>query len=763
MLDPFQLSETEPYATTSTMARLGMFAYVGEWRDGTYASIELSDGMHTLVGLPAGTPHDLAGEWELCLHSDDRERYAAGYRYMQFPDGGPAETTYRLVGHDGVTRVVRDTYAWETVRPGLTIVRGVVQELSGMREVARDLEATRHWFEREAAAAGEAVFSSEWAGDRWEMLYVGPGFERLIGGVIPGARITEAFENAVHPDDREAWWGVDHALHHGEAITLTYRLCGLDGIERWVEERTRPRREGDRLLVDGILFDVTASRRRERQLADAQAALERIAAFAEEVFYRYDWPAGEPGQMIVALPPLGSLYGGPEIGDTEMAARWRELVHPDDVGRYDLANSCLRDEGSFDIEYRIRDLEGVTRWVHQREQARPSAGGHEVDGVLADITRRKRAEAQREIALREAERRARIDHLTGLSNRRRFAELLEAQLARADRDGCTPGLIALDLDNFKSLNDAFGHRGGDEVLVELARRLGAHAPADAMVGRWGGEEFVVLVPHTDSAAELRALAERLRTGLATDPYVVAGETARLALSAGSVRADGDGWSIDTLFDAADAALYAAKRRGRNTTVGYCELGDRDLGADRSEAALLASAFARCAAHRANTDADDPGETAELSARVAERLGLGARQVLRARVGGWLHDIGELGLRDEILARPGVLEESDWLAIRRHPEIGAELVRGIPAVADAAGVVHHHHERVDGAGYPDGLAGEAIPIEARIVAAVDAYTAMRRERPYRTALTQGEAVAELRRVSGSQLDIAVVEALIALVG
>jgi HD-GYP domain-containing protein (c-di-GMP phosphodiesterase class II) len=153
------------------------------------------------------------------------------------------------------------------------------------------------------------------------------------------------------------------------------------------------------------------------------------------------------------------------------------------------------------------------------------------------------------------------------------------------------------------------------------------------------------------------------------------------------------------------------------------------------------------------------QVAELAAQVAEKLGLPEALALRCRLGGWLHDVGKVAIPDRIMAKPGPLDEDEWAVMRTHPVIGEEIVCGVEAVRDSAAAVRHHHERYDGTGYPDRLAGTAIPIEARVVAAADAYCAMTTDRPYSSARTPQEAAAELRRCSGSQLDPHVVSAIL----
>jgi HD-GYP domain-containing protein (c-di-GMP phosphodiesterase class II) len=145
------------------------------------------------------------------------------------------------------------------------------------------------------------------------------------------------------------------------------------------------------------------------------------------------------------------------------------------------------------------------------------------------------------------------------------------------------------------------------------------------------------------------------------------------------------------------------------------------------------------------------------------MGLPGPVVLRCELGGWLHDIGKAAVPSRILDKPGPLDPDEWAVMATHPAIGESIVRDVAAVREAAAAVRHHHERYDGTGYPDRLAGSAIPIEARVVAAADAYAAMTAARPYSAARTPAEAMVELRRCSRTQLDPRVVSALLAVLG
>jgi putative nucleotidyltransferase with HDIG domain len=243
---------------------------------------------------------------------------------------------------------------------------------------------------------------------------------------------------------------------------------------------------------------------------------------------------------------------------------------------------------------------------------------------------------------------------------------------------------------------------------------------------------------------------------------VEGRRLEITVSVGAVLAD-PADSPELIVDRADRALYAAKRLGRDRARLFSELTALDIAAQEPEAIRLAQALSLSAGVREGTPERHAEEVSHIAGAIAVELGLPEDVVVRCRIGGWLHDIGKVGIPDQILTKPAALDAAEWEIMRRHAEIGEQLARRIEAVAPAAPAIRHHHERVDGTGYPDGLAGDAIPIEARIVAVADTYSAITSERPYRRGRTASEAIAELRAQAGRHHDARCVEALAHVVG
>jgi two-component system cell cycle response regulator len=338
--------------------------------------------------------------------------------------------------------------------------------------------------------------------------------------------------------------------------------------------------------------------------------------------------------------------------------------------------------------------------------------------------------------LRASRQESLTDGLSGLPNRRALMHDLEdaaAQATPADRRT----LALFDLDGFKQYNDAFGHAAGDALLQRLGADLEAAVAGVGRAYRLGGDEFCVLLDHHADAddpiiaATLEALAER------ADPYTV-------DASYGLVSLPCEADAAAEALRLADHRMYELKH-GRRATQGEARevllavLGEREPDLQRHM-----------------------HDVAELARTVGTRLGLDVEDIDVVVRAAELHDIGKVAVPDAILHKPGPLDEADWDFIRQHTIIGERIVGAADALRPVGRVVRSSHERWDGGGYPDGLAGEAIPLGARIVLACDAWDAMTSDRTYRRALPADQAAGELRAHAGTQFDPAVVDALLAVV-
>ena len=355
-----------------------------------------------------------------------------------------------------------------------------------------------------------------------------------------------------------------------------------------------------------------------------------------------------------------------------------------------------------------------------------------------------------------AMRLALTDPLTGLGNHRHFHERLERELQHANERNLPLTLCFVDVDDFKRINDRFGHPAGDRVLSQLAARLRQTGEAF----RLGGDEFALLLPGYGESAALTAASSVVERIAALDLEQVGSVT----VSAGVAISPQHASERDELIRLADAALYWAKEYGKNRVRAYrpdvielAELKRLASGPDRAARFRAAASLARAVDARDVYTGSHSQRVAELAARTARRLGLPDEEVELTRLAASLHDLGKLAIPEEILRKPGPLTEPERIVLERHPQIGFRMLEslGVDPVADW---VLHHHERWDGSGYPDGLPGERIPLGARIIFVADAYDAMISERVYRRRVSPEEAITELDRCAGTQFDPKVVAAL-----
>jgi diguanylate cyclase (GGDEF)-like protein len=362
--------------------------------------------------------------------------------------------------------------------------------------------------------------------------------------------------------------------------------------------------------------------------------------------------------------------------------------------------------------------------------------------------------------LREAAHR---DPLTDLLNRRGFQDVFDTELERARRSNQPLSLIVGDLDRFKAVNDVHGHAAGDAVLERVADAIrGAKRGFDS-AARVGGEEFAVLAPGSDEHGAYM-LAERIRAAV-REALGGRQEEGRLTISFGISTFPRHGQSADGLLRTADQALYAAKRLGRNRSViSSAEVpgilarasssGNGDAHVELASLVNLAEAL-DVREYGSASHCRRVGRFAELTAR---ELGLPPESVERVRLAGILHDVGLVGLPDDLLAKRGPLTEAEWTWVRAHPAIGARMVE-TTEYEDIRSWILFHHERPDGHGYPEGRAQADVPLESSIIGVADAYEAITSHRPYRPAYGTEDAAEELRRQAGRQFRSDVVEALL----
>ncbi len=353
------------------------------------------------------------------------------------------------------------------------------------------------------------------------------------------------------------------------------------------------------------------------------------------------------------------------------------------------------------------------------------------------------------------------DPLTGLLGARAFEDELAAELERARAGGRSLALAIADVDALRAHEEWFGRDARDRALRMVARDLEKWKRRIDVAAHLGGGEFALLLPGTDARGAL-LVAERMRRAAHRS---FAGERSRPTLSIGVAVFPDHADDAAGLGDAARQALAAAKELGRDRSALFSSEVESVLHSAGGRAASteelrLASVLTLAEALDLRDHAD--GAHAHTVARIAEatalELGLGPERSERVHLAGMLHDVGMIGVSPQLLRTEGSLDADGWTSIHSHPQVAAQLLEG-DELADVRAWVAAHHERPDGGGYPLGLAGDAIPLEARILAVADAWEALTHDRPYRPALDEQAARAELRAHAGTQFDATVVAALL----
>lgn len=348
------------------------------------------------------------------------------------------------------------------------------------------------------------------------------------------------------------------------------------------------------------------------------------------------------------------------------------------------------------------------------------------------------------------ERGVHTDHLTGLRSRAYFEAQLDGALAMSARMKTSTGVLMIDVDRFKEVNDTYGHQVGDSLLQQVAERLAATLRPYDTIARYGGEEFSIVLPHADNDGSV-TVAERLRRTIAEAPFIVgrSGQEISVTVSIGYALFPEDALDANDLIHNADLALYTCKRYGRNQLQRGISSDVPPTGIEKHRE--LIDTLAKIVDLRDGQTGNHGHEVSKWSRKLGEALGLNSIHLAEIEAGALLHDIGKVGVPDGILRKPGKLNDDEWKIIKMHPEWGADIVNSVSSLERVASIVHQHQEWYDGRGYPFGLTGDAIEIGARIISVVDAYHAMTTDRPYRGAMSMEEATSELTRCAGSQFD------------
>ena len=392
--------------------------------------------------------------------------------------------------------------------------------------------------------------------------------------------------------------------------------------------------------------------------------------------------------------------------------------------------NAIKSKGIFHYEYKIQTKDGSIKWVWEQGQGIFNSNGElqALEGLIIDISARKSKE-QRVHYL------SYFDALTGLHNRRSFEE----NLHKLDTESNLPlSVIMGDVNGLKLTNDIFGHAEGDKLLNVAAGIIKSVCRKEDIVARWGGDEFIVLLPST-TEEETEQICNRIHSICRSE--------------------------VDRIFEFTLSLGFSTKTASNQNTLHTIRqaenyMYEHKLLENRSLRSTIIASIRNTLFEKSFETEMHAERLKGLSLEIGNYLGLSSKLLNELELFCVLHDIGKIAISESILSKTEKLSVEDWLEIKRHPEIGYRIALSAPELSHIADLILSHHEHWNGNGYPRGLSGENIPLLSRILSIVDAYDAMTNDRAYRKAMSKEEAVRELVKNSGTQFDPDIVKVFVA---
>ena len=557
----------------------------------------------------------------------------------------------------------------------------------------------------------------------WTMEFISSGCLKITG-YRPEDLVANkllSYNDLIHPDFQEKVWELfQHKLSSGATPELEYPIITSSGETRWVWERAKGvyNKEGDVIFLEGFVTDISQKKLAEQALKESEKKHREILNSINDGYFETDFKGNITFCNEAAASSLG--YSVAEF----IGKNYREFCN-DYKAVFKSFNKVFKTGKTVHAEtFQMIKKDGSTAYAEfslsLMEGKKGSLPGFR--GVGRDVTERKRYENQlKYLSLH--------DQLTGLYNRAYF----ENELERLSISGDYPvTVISFDLDGLKLINDTVGHEKGDQLLAASARILKKTLRERDILARVGGDEFVALLPGTDSHTGEK-IARRIQT-MVDKENKENQHPLPLSISLGYATADSGNKSLQQTFKEADDLMYRAKlhkgvdARSQIIQSLMATLGERDH-------------ITMGHAHRLKKLCLEIGKTIDLSQKQLSDLSLLAQ----------VHDLGKVGTPDNILFKKGPLTEQEWQIMKQHSEKGYRIALSSVDLSTIANLILKHHEHWDGNGYPLGISGNDIPIECRIMAIADAYDAMTSDRPYRKAMTTEKAIAELKTNAGTQFD------------
>jgi len=561
---------------------------------------------------------------------------------------------------------------------------------------------------------------------------------------------------------------------------VTEETTLLRGREIITETQKIPILEGGKVKkVITIVRDVTMRKKLEARLIDSEEKFRKMFEDANDAIFIADIKTGrildvnKQAEKLIGLPRQELIgMNQTKLHPAEESENYKEMFRNVTKEAMNAKDSRL-----LSIEAEVVNFKGERIPVSISASIFEILGKKVLQGIFRDISEIKRMEREK----KEAEALALIDPLTQLYNYRYLQRRIHSEFELAKRRAAPLSVLIIDIDYFKSVNDTFGHEYGDLVLQEFAMLLHHTCRNIDVVTRFEGEGFFIILPDTEGRGGF-AFAERIQRVIKKHRFGVNKVKLRVSIGICSYPEDGVA-TVDNLLTNAERCVRLSKELGGNTISVCSQLRKRkpptravDIDSEkrvntitkrfsellhRNKQNTIEAVYAL--AHTVGAKNEYTEEHSEdmvkYSTEIGKRLKLTDQELDDIRHGAMLHDIGKLGISEKILLKPGKLTKKEFEIIKKHPQIGADIIRPVHFLKDVVPIILHHHERYDGYGYGSKLKGEEIPLGARIVAVVDVYQALVSNRPYRKAYSKREAIKIVKEESGTHFDPKIVKAFL----
>jgi len=689
------------------------------------------------------------------------------------------ETKLRRKDGSVVFVEIRASVVEKTPHP---ICLSVISDITERKHAVEELEASEKKYRTFVDSAVDAIFIAD--ARTGNIVDMNTTAEELIGyrrGELIGHHQTELHP----PEDRERYAGIfkEHVRKQDVQEIEELHVLHKDGQRIPVNIKAKVIDINGHRVIQGIFRDITERKLAEKALTESRQLLETIIETEPECV------------KLIALDGtiLQMNRAGLNMLDAGSAAQvvgksFYPFVVPEcQSGVKEYMEKVLAGEPAI-FEFEIVGFRGRRLWI-ETHSALLRNQKNEIAAVVAvsrDITERRQAEEMLKklnIELNKSNKKlqqlALKDSHTGLYNHRYLTEIVESEFHRAKRYGLFLSVIMLDIDYFKSINDVYGHRFGDMVLKQLAHLFKKFVRRYDVVIRFGGEEFVFILPDTDRGGAIN-LAQRLLDKIAAYNFGTQEQIVHLKVSLGVATYPNDRVinGMD-LVDSADKILVKIKDRGGNQIYASMDTGQKEHSREvdiadsdnvkvlkdkilkltkRANQSLMEAiyAFARTIKLKDNYTGDHVEKTVHYAVEMARSLALPNDEIENIGEAAMLHDLGKIGISEKILLKKSKLTPKEFAQIKKHPQIGADIIRPIHFLQSIIPLILYHHERYDGTGYLNGLKGEEIPVGARIIAIADVYQSLISNRPYRKAYPKKEAIEIIKQGSGTQFDPHIVD-------